>query len=79
MSDTANYVSEKGIEETRVEDGHVPVHVIKTVHEDGTVDFVDAHAVGGDFEDMPKGYFYSLSFIMTFTVSLVLSTTIWHC
>ncbi|KAF7561242.1 hypothetical protein G7046_g2904 [Stylonectria norvegica] len=41
--------------------------VAKFVHADGTIDYVDARAVGGDFEEMPKGYFYSPQFIGTVT------------
>ncbi|EON99574.1 putative trichothecene efflux pump protein [Phaeoacremonium minimum UCRPA7] len=41
------------------------VDVAKVVHADGTVDYIDARAVGGDFEEMPKGYFYSPQFIGT--------------
>jgi hypothetical protein len=44
------------------------VHVVKRVHQDGTVDFIDAHAVGGDFEEMPTGYFLTPNFIFTFIV-----------
>ncbi|KAF2190996.1 trichothecene efflux pump [Zopfia rhizophila CBS 207.26] len=43
------------------------VHVVKKVHADGTVDLVDAHAIGGAAENMPKGYFWSLQFIGTVT------------
>ncbi|KAF2267864.1 trichothecene efflux pump [Lojkania enalia] len=43
------------------------VHVVKKVHADGTVDLVDAHAIGGAAEDMPKGYFLSIQFIGTVT------------
>jgi hypothetical protein len=46
------------------------VDVIQTVHQDGTVDYVDTHAIGGDLEKMPSGYFYSVQFIGTVTVSL---------
>ena len=46
------------------------VHVVKKVHADGTVDLVDAHAIGGDLEEMPPGYFWSLQFIGTVTVRL---------
>ncbi|KAF2733064.1 fungal trichothecene efflux pump [Polyplosphaeria fusca] len=41
------------------------VHVVKKVHADGTVDLVDAHAIGGAAENMPKGYYWSLNFIGT--------------
>jgi hypothetical protein len=45
------------------------IHVVKRVHQDGTVDLIDAHAVGGDFEEMPKGYYMTPNFIFTFIVS----------
>ncbi|KAI0130238.1 fungal trichothecene efflux pump [Xylariales sp. AK1849] len=38
---------------------------LRVVHTDGTVDFVDNHAVGGDVDAMPKGYFRSPAFIGT--------------
>ncbi|CAO2654543.1 Nn.00g112760.m01.CDS01 [Neocucurbitaria sp. VM-36] len=41
------------------------VHVVKKVHADGHVDLVDAHAIGGNIEDMPKGYFWTPQFIGT--------------
>ncbi|ORY17850.1 trichothecene efflux pump [Clohesyomyces aquaticus] len=41
------------------------VHVVKKVHADGTVDLVDAHAIGGASEDMPPGYFWTAQFIGT--------------
>ncbi|KAL4919148.1 fungal trichothecene efflux pump [Aspergillus aurantiobrunneus] len=34
-------------------------------HADGTTNYVDAQALGGDVEDMPKGYFRSLPFLGT--------------
>lgn len=44
------------------------VHVVKKVHADGHIDLVDAHAIGGAAENMPKGYYYSIQFIGTVTV-----------
>jgi hypothetical protein len=41
------------------------VEAVKTVHTDGTVDMVDTHAIGGELEEMPKGYFRSVNFIGT--------------
>ncbi|KAL4937901.1 hypothetical protein BDV06DRAFT_215544 [Aspergillus oleicola] len=35
------------------------------VHADGTVTYVDVQAIGGEMEDMPKGYFKSLPFLGT--------------
>lgn len=46
------------------------LHVVKKVHADGHVDLVDAHAIGGAVEDMPPGYFWSISFIGTVTVCI---------
>ncbi|PNH38164.1 hypothetical protein VD0004_g8640 [Verticillium dahliae] len=40
-------------------------NVAKVVHTDGTVDFIDAKAIGGEYDEMPKGYFRSASFIGT--------------
>ena len=54
-----------GSEVSRVED----VHTIKKVHADGTVDLIDAHAIGGNVDEMPKGYYYSPQFIGTVIVS----------
>jgi hypothetical protein len=55
------------------------LHATKTHHTDGTISYVDNHAVGGDLEDMPKGYYRSWQFIMTVTVrnaaSIPLTTT----
>ena len=44
------------------------VHVVKKVHADGTVDLIDAHAISGAVEEMPKGYYYSPQFIGTVVV-----------
>ncbi|KAH8684143.1 trichothecene efflux pump [Ilyonectria robusta] len=46
----------KGVEQTE-----------KVVHADGTIDYLDAKAVGGDVDEMPKGYFLSAQFIGTVT------------
>ncbi|KAF2712393.1 trichothecene efflux pump [Pleomassaria siparia CBS 279.74] len=43
------------------------VNVVKKVHADGHVDLVDAHAIGGAAENMPKGYYYSVQFLGTVT------------
>lgn len=48
---------------TQIEDKDV--HVVKKVHADGHVDLVDAHAIGGNFEDMPSGYFWTPQFLGT--------------
>lgn len=44
------------------------VHVVKKVHADGHVDLVDTHAIGGDYDEMPKGYYWSIQFIGTVIV-----------
>lgn len=46
-------------------------NVVQTVHTDGTVDYVDALALGGDAGQMPKGYFWSVQFIGTVIVSVL--------
>ena len=46
------------------------VEVVQTVHQDGTVDYVDTHAVGGDLAQMPEGYYRSVQFVGTVIVSL---------
>lgn len=48
----------------------------KVVHTDGTVDYIDVHAIGGDVQQMPKGYFRSLPFIGTVLVSTSVSSLI---
>lgn len=40
----------------------------KVVHADGTIDYVDAHALGGEVDIMPRGYFRSPQFIGTVAV-----------
>jgi hypothetical protein len=42
---------------------------LKVVHTDGTVNYVDNKAIGGDAAGMPKGYFKSPQFIGTVAVS----------
>lgn len=51
--------------ETASSEHHEHIDAVKTVHKDGTVDLVDTHAIGGDLNEMPKGYFRSLNFIGT--------------
>lgn len=41
--------------------------VAKVVHTDGTIDYIDARAIGGDVDELPKGYFLTPSFIGTVT------------
>ncbi|PVI06057.1 fungal trichothecene efflux pump [Periconia macrospinosa] len=50
------------------------VSVVRKVHADGHVDLVDAHAIGGNVEEMPRGYFWSPQFIGTTIVSDQLHT-----
>ena len=45
------------------------IEVVQTVHQDGTVDYVDTHAVGGDLAQMPEGYYQSIQFVGTVIVS----------
>lgn len=49
-------------------DVHDGPDVAKVVHTDGTIDYIDAKAIGGDVEEMPRGYFWSPQFIGTVTV-----------
>jgi hypothetical protein len=42
----------------------------KVVHADGAIDYVDAQAIGGEVEAMPRGYFMSPQFIGTVVVSI---------
>lgn len=44
-------------------------NVVEKTHLDGTVDLLDVRAVGGQVEEMPTGYFYSIHFIGTVVVS----------
>ena len=60
---------EKHENSTKIEDSS-GINVVKKVHADGHVDLVDAHAIGGNFEDMPTGYFWTPQFLGTVVVSL---------
>jgi hypothetical protein len=42
----------------------------QVVHADGTVDIIDAHALGGEVDVMPPGYFRSAQFIGTVVVRI---------
>lgn len=44
-------------------------NALKVVHTDGTINYVDNKAVGGDSAEMPEGYFRSVQFIGTVVVS----------
>ncbi|CAI6340163.1 unnamed protein product [Periconia digitata] len=59
---------EKKIETTmqHIEDAK-DVNVVQKVHADGHVDLVDAHAIGGNVDEMPRGYFWSPQFLGTTT------------
>lgn len=62
-------VMAESVGKNEVESNHIEnVHVVKKVHADGHVDLVDAHAIGGAYEEMPKGYFWSIQFIGTVIV-----------
>lgn len=72
MSDTTDHetqATKMAVEQ--VDNPHTDsgVHVVKRVHADGTVDLIDAHAIGGDLDEMPAGYFLTPNFICTFIVS----------
>lgn len=41
---------------------------VELVHTDGTIDLVDTRAVGGNVNDLPKGYFWSAQFVGTVLV-----------
>ncbi|TPX10672.1 uncharacterized protein E0L32_008406 [Thyridium curvatum] len=65
---------ERSISETKVAGAeHVDRDVAKVVHADGTIDYIDARAVGGDLEEMPLGYFMSVQFIGTLTAQCLAS------
>lgn len=52
------------------------VDVIETIHKDGTVDYVDTQAIGGELDEMPDGYFYSIQFIGTVIVRTSVFTSV---
>jgi hypothetical protein len=68
-----NEFVEKSDNSAKIEDAN-NVHVVKKVHADGHVDLVDAHAIGGNLEDMPKGYFWTPQFIGTVVVRFLPSS-----
>lgn len=67
---------EKGIHTRHTEAGPEDIRQVlevdgttaKVLHADGTIDYVDTSALGGELETMPKGYFRSPQFIGTVTV-----------
>jgi hypothetical protein len=66
MSFSENMATEKvemGSPTVRIE----YIETVEAVHKDGTIDLVDTHAIGGELEEMPKGYFRSAQFIGTVT------------
>ena len=60
------------------ENGEVPsgaqtaADYVEKVHADGTMDRIDAKAIGGDVDDMPAGYFYCAEFLGTLVVCWLL-------
>lgn len=72
MSDTTDHeiqgtkMAVQQVDQAQADSG---LHVVKRVHADGTVDLIDAHAIGGDLDEMPAGYFITPNFIGTFLVS----------
>lgn len=63
-------IDKDGHELTQIETATTEVrrNALKVVHTDGTVDYVDNKAVGGDAAEMPEGYFRSAQFIGTVVV-----------
>ena len=62
-------VSEKTVE---AKTEHVDnVDVVERTHIDGTVDFIDTRAIGGDLDELPPGYFRSPQFIGTVVVRFI--------
>lgn len=55
---------EKSGSDVHTQDGNVT----KVTHADGTVDYIDVKAIGGDYDKMQRGYFRSPQFIGTLTV-----------
>ena len=61
---------EKGVETQHQEQASsINHHGQRVVHADGHVDMIDDKAVGGELDAMPKGYYRSIPFVMTFIVS----------
>ncbi|KAF6810260.1 trichothecene efflux pump [Colletotrichum sojae] len=62
---------DSGRDDSRVrsDDGNVT----KVIHADGTVDYIDSKAVGGDYGAMPPGYFRSPQFLGTLTAQCLAS------
>ncbi|KAH7121924.1 trichothecene efflux pump [Dactylonectria estremocensis] len=59
--------SDKDLQATHLEAGGMEKEhgaTEKVVHADGTIDYLDAKAVGGDVDEMPAGYFLSAKFIV---------------
>jgi hypothetical protein len=50
------------------------VDTMQTVHQDGSIDFVDKTALGGALNQMPDGYFRSVQFGGVVVVSLYISS-----
>ncbi|KAE9983241.1 hypothetical protein EG328_010182 [Venturia inaequalis] len=70
MSDTTNHeIQGTKMAVQQVDNSHSDksgVHVVQRVHADGTVVLIDAHAIGGDLDEVTVGYFLSPNFICTF-------------
>ncbi|KAF7554035.1 hypothetical protein G7Z17_g3246 [Cylindrodendrum hubeiense] len=52
---------------------HAPTDTEKVVYADGTVEYVDKHALGGDYDRMPVGYYKSPQFIGTLAAQCLAS------
>ncbi|KAK7421279.1 hypothetical protein QQZ08_009995 [Neonectria magnoliae] len=52
---------------------YTPTDMEKVVFADGTIEYVDKHALGGDFEDMPVGYYKSPQFLGTLAAQCLAS------
>lgn len=57
-------VENKTTSDVHSQDGNVT----KVTHADGTVDYIDLKAIGGDYAMMHRGYFRSPQFLGTLTV-----------
>ncbi|KAF4924399.1 Trichothecene efflux pump TRI12 [Colletotrichum viniferum] len=66
---TRHLETENDISKVQTHDGNVT----KVVHADGTVDYIDTKAVGGNYDAMPAGYFRSPQFLGTLTAQCLAS------
>ncbi|KAL2758430.1 hypothetical protein ACRALDRAFT_2133342 [Sodiomyces alcalophilus JCM 7366] len=60
-ADEPRRVVDPDVAQVLVQEGEVA----RVVHTDGTVNLIDAKAIGGDYDEMPEGYFLSANFICT--------------